>query len=85
MRAAADADCCTGPYDKTKNDHVRWAESWIDTNIGRRGFETIEKLQGEVGLTIILVEQNAEASLNVANYVYTMHEGQIKSEGTSKK
>jgi len=48
-------------------------------------FETIEKLQAEVGLTILLVEQNAEASLNAANYVYIMHEGQIKSEGTSEK
>jgi len=48
-------------------------------------FETVEKLQAEVGLTLLLVEQNAEASLNAANYVYIMHEGQIKSEGTSEK
>jgi len=46
-------------------------------------FETIEKLQTEVGLTILLVEQNAEASLSAANYVYIMHEGQIKAKGTS--
>ncbi len=44
-------------------------------------FETIKRLQDEVGLTILLVEQNAEASLNAANYVYIMHEGQIKAEG----
>ncbi len=48
-------------------------------------FETVEKLQAEVGLTILLVEQNAEASLNAANYVYIMHEGQIKAEGTPEK
>jgi branched-chain amino acid transport system ATP-binding protein len=48
-------------------------------------FETIEKLQDEVGLTILLVEQNAEASLNAADYVYIMHEGQIKAEGTADK
>ena len=48
-------------------------------------FETVVKLQAEVGLTLLLVEQNAEASLNAANYVYIMHEGQIKSEGTSEK
>ena len=35
-------------------------------------FETIKKLQAEVGLTMLLVEQNAEASLNAANYVYIM-------------
>jgi len=48
-------------------------------------FETIIKLQAEVGLTILLVEQNVEASLNAANYVYIMHEGQIKAEGTPDK
>ncbi len=45
-------------------------------------FETIKRLQGQVGLTILLVEQNAEASLNAASYVYIMHEGRIKAEGT---
>lgn len=48
-------------------------------------FKTVEKLQAEVGLTILLVEQNAEASLNAADYVYIMHEGQIKAEGTPEK
>lgn len=48
-------------------------------------FETVRKLQTEVGLTILLVEQNVEASLNAANYVYIMHEGQIKAEGTPDK
>lgn len=36
-----------------------------------------------MGLTILLVEQNVEASLNAANYVYIMHGGQIKAEGTT--
>lgn len=44
-------------------------------------FETIEKLKKEVGLTILLVEQNAAASLEAADYVYIMHEGRIKAEG----
>ena len=48
-------------------------------------FETVEKLQIEIGLTLLLVEQNADATLDAANYVYIMHEGQIKSEGTSEK
>ena len=48
-------------------------------------FETIKKLQAEVGLTMLLVEQNAEASLNAANYVYIMLEGQIKAEGTTEE
>ena len=48
-------------------------------------FETIQKLEAEVGLTILLVEQNVEASLNAANYVYIMHEGQIKAEGSAEE
>jgi branched-chain amino acid transport system ATP-binding protein len=45
-------------------------------------FETIEKMKEEIGLTILLVEQNAAASLGAADYVYVMHEGSIKAEGT---
>ncbi len=45
-------------------------------------FDTIGKMKEEVGLTILLVEQNAEASLNAADYVYIMQEGSIKAEGT---
>ncbi len=48
-------------------------------------FETIQKLKAEVGLTILLVEQNVEASLNAANYVYIMHEGKIKAEGSAEE
>lgn len=44
-------------------------------------FETIEKMKVEIGLTILLVEQNGEASLKAADYVYIMHEGRIKAEG----
>ena len=46
-------------------------------------FATIEKLKNEMGLTILLVEQNAEASMKAADYVYIMHEGQIKAQGTA--
>jgi branched-chain amino acid transport system ATP-binding protein len=48
-------------------------------------FETIEKLNVDVGLTILLVEQNADASLKSSDYVYIMHEGKIKVEGTSQE
>jgi len=44
-------------------------------------FETIQKMQEDIGLTILLVEQNADAALNAASYVYIMHEGLIKAEG----
>ncbi|MFO7837945.1 MAG: ABC transporter ATP-binding protein [Desulfosalsimonadaceae bacterium] len=45
-------------------------------------FETIEKLKSDIGLTILLVEQNADASLGAADYAYIMHEGKIKASGT---
>ena len=44
-------------------------------------FETIQKMRKEIGLTILLVEQNAAAALNAASYVYILHEGRIKAEG----
>jgi branched-chain amino acid transport system ATP-binding protein len=48
-------------------------------------FETVEKLKKEIGLTIMLVEQNAEACLKAADHVYIMHEGRIKAEGTAEE
>ena len=48
-------------------------------------FAAVEKLKAEIGLTMLLVEQNAEASLDAADYVYIMHEGTIKAEGTSEE
>ncbi|MCG6911539.1 MAG: ABC transporter ATP-binding protein [Deltaproteobacteria bacterium] len=48
-------------------------------------FETIQKMKEEIGLTVLLIEQNADASLNAADYVYIMHEGQVKAEGTSQE
>jgi len=44
-------------------------------------FETIMKMKNDIGLTVLLIEQNADASLNAADYVYIMHEGMIKAEG----
>jgi branched-chain amino acid transport system ATP-binding protein len=44
-------------------------------------FETILKLKEEMGLTILLVEQNADVTLKTTDYVYVMHEGRIKAEG----
>ena len=45
-------------------------------------FQTIQKMKDEIGLTVLLIEQNADASLNAADYVYIMHEGMIKAAGT---
>ncbi len=48
-------------------------------------FETIQKMRAEMGLTILLVEQNVEASLDASDYVYIMHEGRIKAEGSAEE
>jgi len=40
-------------------------------------------MKDDFGLTILLVEQNADASLKAADYVYILHEGTIKAEGTA--
>lgn len=48
-------------------------------------FETIRKMKYDIGLTILLVEQNVDASLDSADYVYIMHEGSIKAEGVTEK
>ena len=44
-------------------------------------FETVVKMKEDIGLTILLVEQNASASLEAADYVYIMHEGTTKADG----
>ncbi|MGD8387620.1 MAG: ABC transporter ATP-binding protein [Desulfobacteraceae bacterium] len=48
-------------------------------------FQTILKMKDEIGLTVLLIEQNADASLNAADYVYIMHEGMIKADGTPQE
>jgi branched-chain amino acid transport system ATP-binding protein len=51
----------------------------------REVFETIIKMKTDIGLTVLLIEQNADASLGSADYVYIMHEGMIKAEGTPEE
>jgi branched-chain amino acid transport system ATP-binding protein len=48
-------------------------------------FETIHRMKEEIGLTILLIEQNSDASLELADYVYVMHEGVIKAEGNPEE
>ena len=39
----------------------------------------------EIGLTILLVEQNVQASLNASDSVYILHEGRIKAHGKAEE
>ncbi len=48
-------------------------------------FRTIQKMKEEIGLTVLLIEQNADASLSAADFVYIMHEGRIKAKGSPEE
>ncbi len=47
-------------------------------------FQVIEKIHQE-GKTILLIEQNAYAALNIADYGYVLETGQIVLQGTGKE
>lgn len=47
-------------------------------------FEKIEALNKNTGLTILLVEQNANIALSIADYAYVMETGEIILEGEAK-
>jgi branched-chain amino acid transport system ATP-binding protein len=48
-------------------------------------FETIVRLNKELGLTILLVEQNASIALEVCQRAYVLKTGTINMEGTGKE
>jgi len=47
-------------------------------------FETIEKIR-EQGVTVLLVEQNALAALEIADYAYVLESGHLAMEGEAAK
>jgi branched-chain amino acid transport system ATP-binding protein len=47
-------------------------------------FETIMRLNREMGLTILVVEQNATLALEMCNRAYVLETGRIKMEGTGR-
>ena len=51
--------------------------------IARQFFETVSKLREE-GLTVLLVEQNARAALQIADRGYVLETGRIVLEGTAQ-
>lgn len=48
-------------------------------------FEVLQSLNREHGLTILLVEQNARASLEISNRSYVLETGKIQFEGPSSR
>jgi branched-chain amino acid transport system ATP-binding protein len=47
-------------------------------------FTIIRQLNRDLGITILLVEQNARMALSVANYGYVMESGKIVLDGAAK-
>jgi len=50
-----------------------------------RIYEVIESLRRELGLTVLLVEQNAERALAVADYGYILENGRVVLDGPAEK
>jgi len=48
-------------------------------------FDTVRRLRDEQGLTVLLVEQNAQLALSVANYGYIMERGRVVLDGDPEK
>ena len=48
-------------------------------------FENIQRVNREMGATILLVEQNAKIALDISQYAYIMESGKIVLEGTSQE
>ena len=46
--------------------------------------EIIQKLRDE-GITILLVEQNAFAALEISDYAYVLENGEVALEGTGEE
>jgi len=48
-------------------------------------FQSIQKLRDTTGLTILLVEQNANRALAIADYAYIMENGRVVLDGTCEQ
>ena len=47
-------------------------------------FETMRQLRN-LGITLLLVEQNVQMALKISDYAYVISEGRISLEGTSRE
>jgi branched-chain amino acid transport system ATP-binding protein len=50
--------------------------------VTRELFEVLQRLNAETGLSVLLVEQNANLALEIASRVYLLETGEIVSSGT---
>jgi branched-chain amino acid transport system ATP-binding protein len=52
--------------------------------IVRESFRVIDELR-QTGVSILLVEQNARAALQLADYAYVLETGEVALQGASKE
>jgi branched-chain amino acid transport system ATP-binding protein len=50
-----------------------------------RIYEVIAKLRDEMKMTVLLVEQNAQRALDIADYAYILETGSVVLDGTAQK
>jgi branched-chain amino acid transport system ATP-binding protein len=53
--------------------------------VSEKIFDTIRRLRDEIGLTVLVVEQNARAALQLADYGYIMDRGRIALDGPTDR
>ncbi len=52
--------------------------------ITREVFRIVQEINGEEGLTVLVVEQNANLVLKLATFAYVLENGRVAHEGTAK-
>jgi len=55
----------------------------LQPNLVEKMFEMIQKINGERGTTILIAEQNARKTLEIANSGYVLQKGRIIAQGTA--
>jgi branched-chain amino acid transport system ATP-binding protein len=55
----------------------------LSPRLGDEVFSIIRRINHELGVSVLLVEQNAHAALSVASYGYIMDQGKIVLDGTA--
>ena len=53
--------------------------------IAKEVYDTIERLKADIGLTILLVDQNVREAIRVGDHVYVLEVGQNKVSGTKSE
>ncbi len=56
----------------------------LDPKTARLVFDTIQRMQKEAGMTILMVEQNAKSGLAISNRAYVLELGRERLEGPAQ-